>query len=43
MKKLPYDGLTIGNHDILDDDSVDMIATDFRKHWNGRFVSMRVE
>ncbi|KAA6382276.1 MAG: putative 5' nucleotidase family protein [Streblomastix strix] len=43
VKKLPYDGLCIGNHELGTKEEINYIADNFTPYWNGTFVSANVE
>ncbi|TDL19499.1 hypothetical protein BD410DRAFT_792116 [Rickenella mellea] len=43
IKQLPYDVLSIGNHELSDGYAVALdMHTDFAPHWNGRYLSSNV-
>ncbi|KAA6377764.1 MAG: putative 5' nucleotidase family protein [Streblomastix strix] len=42
-KKIPYSGLTVGNHELGSEACVDLIANDFAPYWQGKFISANVE
>ena len=38
IKEIPYDGLSIGNHELSSSGAtVDYLADNFRSHWNGQY------
>ncbi|KAA6404313.1 MAG: putative 5' nucleotidase family protein [Streblomastix strix] len=42
-KKIPYDGLCIGNHELGSATCVDLIADNFAPYWQGKFISGNVK
>jgi 2',3'-cyclic-nucleotide 2'-phosphodiesterase (5'-nucleotidase family) len=42
LKKMPYDALNIGNHELYKSETIEALKTDMIPHWNGSYLTSNV-